>query len=245
MAQISKAQCIELVTAPGFFLERDAARAWDRSVLAFGKTVILTGAWRSLQIQVELFDSELHPRTGRYVRGNRAGQRGFTTDVRGRLANGELYRGSWWTRKAGTAAAAVPGTSNHGAGLSTDVATSRRPGDPGRDVAVVFTAFTDPDRLQFLRVAAEHGWYDTEGRSVGELWHLTYYPARDQHRGQAPTKGFLMALTDKEQKELLDSVRELRAGTAPGVNMPWKDDNGKQAKYTLRSALAWIASKLQ
>jgi hypothetical protein len=183
--QISKSQCIELQSNPGYYLLRDAAYAWDRANAAFGKRVLISGAWRSYETQEKLFDGEKYPNQdpqyGRYLRGNRAGQRGFTNDVRWWPA-----KGSYWTRKEGSAAAAVPGTSNHGGGLAVDVKTRREAGDPPYTEAVIFGSWTDADRTRFLRVAAEHGWYDDEGRSVGELWHLTYYPERDKHRGQKP-----------------------------------------------------------
>lgn len=57
-------------------------------------------------------------------------------------------------------------------------------------------------------------------------------------------EGPFMALSNAEQKELLEKVRELAAGTSPKVDMPWNDDKGKPEKYTLRSALKWIASKV-
>ncbi|HEV6951964.1 MAG TPA: M15 family metallopeptidase [Promicromonospora sp.] len=206
MAQISKSQCIELQSNPGYYLERDAAYAWDRACAEFGKQVIITGAWRSYETQVQIFDSEKHPSTGRYVRGNRAGQRGYTADVRGREADGSLYRGSWWTRKAGTAAAAVPGTSNHGSGRAVDVKTRREKGDPGHETAVIFAGWNDEDRKRWLRIAAKHGWADDEGRSVGEHWHQTYYPERDQHRGEKPKKTIqedqMSATTERQIDEL-------------------------------------------
>jgi hypothetical protein len=216
MAQVALKDCTQLKSNPGFYLRDDAAKAWDRAVAAFGKSVLLTGAWRSLETQVKLFDGEKFPNQtpqyGRYSRGDRRGQVGYTTDVRG------VYRGSYWTRKAGTAAAAVPGTSNHGGGVSVDVKTRREKGDPGYETAVVFTSFGDADRLAFLKVANEHGWYDTEGRQVNEHWHLTYYPALDKHRGQtAPEasipnteEGFLMALNDRDQEALLWTARETK-----------------------------------
>lgn len=153
----------------GLVLRADAALAWERAVAKFGRAVLVTGAWRSLDSQVWLF-------TARYVQGNHSGKPGFTNDVR--KWNGVVY-----TRKAGTAAAAVPGTSNHGGGVAVDVKTGRGPGDPASPVAVVFTGWSDPDRAEFLTVAAEFGWADDEGRAVDEFWHLTYYPDRDKHRG--------------------------------------------------------------
>jgi len=199
--QISKTQCIELLSNPGFFLSKNAAYAWDRTILEFGKDVLLTGAWRSYATQVELFDSELSSK-GRYVRGNHAGKKGFTDDVRGRTANGSLYRGSWWTRKAGTAAAAVPGTSNHGSGVAVDVKTKREAGDPSYDEAVIFSGFSDEDRLRFLKIAAKNGWYDAEGREVNEHWHITWYEDKDQFKGQAPKK--------TEEEEDMLTIEEIK-----------------------------------
>jgi hypothetical protein len=174
MAQIAASQCTNLSTAPGFYLRDDAARAWDRAVTAYGKRVLLTGAWRSLETQERLFDRVKYPSTGRYLPGRTSPYGDY-----------RRYKGQVWGRVVG-AAAAVPGTSNHGSGLAVDVKTSRSAGDPAYPKAVVFTSFNDPDRLAFLKVAAAHGWADDEGRSVGELWHLTYYPARDKHRGEKP-----------------------------------------------------------
>lgn len=182
--QIALSSCTELRSNPGFYLRSDAQKAWDRSCAAFGKIVIITGAWRSYETQEKLFDGEKFPNQapqyGRYLRGNRSGQRGFTNDVRWWPA-----KNSYWTRKDGTAAAAVPGTSNHGGGISVDAKTRREKGDPSYDTHVIFAGWNDVDRTRFLRVAAEHGWADDEGEQVGEHWHLTYYPDRDKHRGEA------------------------------------------------------------
>lgn len=175
--QINRSQGIELVSNPGFVLDDNAALSWDRVIDEYGKGVILTGAWRSYEDQVKFFDSEKYPQTGRYVRGNMSGWAGYTNDVRG------PYRGSYWTRRAGTAAAAVPGTSNHGSGRAVDVKTRRDASDPPYSRAVVFTSFDDPDRIRFLKIAAKHGWYDTEGKSVGEHWHLTWYEHLDEFLG--------------------------------------------------------------
>lgn len=168
MSQISLSQCIEIKSIPGFYLEPFAARSLDRALKEFGKTLILTGAWRSLQRQIELF-------TARYVKGNHAGKPGFTDDVRN-------WNGSPWTRKKGTAAAARPGTSNHGSGRAIDVKTHRNSNDPPHSQAVIFSGWNDADRLRFLRVAKKHGWDDAEGHGVNEHWHITYYPSLDQHR---------------------------------------------------------------
>lgn len=170
--QITAAQCQPLTTSPGLALRADAATAWDAACTAFG-TVLLTGAWRSYETQERLFRE-------RYVPGNHRGKPGYTSDVR-------TWQGQPWTRRAGTAAAAVPGTSNHGGGIAVDVKTRRSAGDPLYPQAAVFTSFKDPDRTRFLQVAAPYGWADDEGRSVQEYWHLTYYPGRDKHPSTAAT----------------------------------------------------------
>lgn len=234
MVQISKSQCIELRSNPGFYLEKNAAHAWDRATAAFGKIVLISGAWRSYDIQVQLFDSELFPNTGRYVRGNHAGKKGFTNDVRG------VYRGSYWTRKAGTAAAAVPGTSNHGAGLSVDALTDRDDDDLPYSQAVIFAGWEDEDRKRFLRIAKEHGWDDDEGQSVDEFWHLTYYIARDQHRGEAvpkpPTQEEVdMDANDKQvAADTLEILKDLRDGKVPTVPISMARDS---ETVTTRAAL--------
>lgn len=199
VAQISRGQAYPLASNPGYYLRKDAAQAWDRATVDFGKTVLISGAVRYYDVQLEIFED-------RYRRGNLAGRAGYTNDVRWWPA-----KGSYYTRRAGTAAAAVPGTSNHGGGVAVDVKTSRSAGDPGHDTAVVWSTWNDADRTRFLKVAAEHGWDDDEGRQVNEVWHLTYYPARDKHRGQAVPKKetFLMALSNREQETLADTVRKL------------------------------------
>lgn len=167
--QVGKADCVPL-SEFGHFLRADAAAAWERARAAFGRRVLLTDSWRSLAVQEKIF-------LERYHRGDLRALPGYTGDVR-------VWQGQQWTRRLGTAAAAVPGTSNHGGGLAVDVKTRRAAGDPGCDVAVVFTSFSDPDRLAWLAAAKEHGWADDEGRAVSEPWHMTYYPSRDKWRNK-------------------------------------------------------------
>lgn len=166
-SQISASQSRELKSNPGFRLRPDSAAAWDRAVKAFGKGVLLTGALRSYETQRRIFTERYERRAWPY--------RGPFGDVR-------KWNGRRYVRVRG-AAAAVPGTSNHGSGDAVDVKTRRSAGDPGHDKAVVFTSWNDRDRVRFLKVAAKHGWADDEGRRVNELWHLTYYPAKDRRRG--------------------------------------------------------------
>jgi hypothetical protein len=176
-------------------LRADAAAAWDRAAAAFGRRVILTGSWRSYETQERLFRD-------RYRQGNHRGKSGYTTDVR-------YWQGQPWTRLTGTAAAAIPGTSNHGGGVAVDVKTRRDASDPPATEAVVFTGWADEDRTAFLAAAAAHGWCDDEGRSVGEHWHITYYAERDRHRDQpAPTPPTQTPTTPHVQA---DDMRDLIA----------------------------------
>lgn len=50
---------------------------------------------------------------------------------------------------------------------------------------------------------------------------------------------------DDMSPELEKMIREIHAGTAPQVDMPWKDAKGKTVKYTVRSALKWIAAQVR
>ena len=113
-----QAQPITALGGEKLLLRPDAAVAWDRACKKFGKGVLLTGALRSGAVQEVIFRQ-------RYVMGNHRGKPGYTNDVR-------EWNGRPWTRRAGQAAAAVPGTSNHGTGCAVDVKTSRAAGDPPR-----------------------------------------------------------------------------------------------------------------
>lgn len=191
------------LTAPfstNFVLRTDAAIAWDRAVKKYGKAVLLTGAWRSQDTQVKIF-------TERYVRGYHKGKPGFTDDVR-------KWNGQLWTRRKGTASAAVPGTSNHGGGIAVDVKTARYPGDPAWPTAVIFVGFNDEDRRAFLKVAAEFGWEDAEGRSINEPWHLTYNAKADKWRGEKypPSQGHLTEQDIRRWERALGIPYHLRTG---------------------------------
>lgn len=75
----------------------------------------------------------------------------------GPLGDRRFWPGHGWYVRWTGAAAAVPGTSNHGWGCAVDVAN--------------LGGFGTVRYLQFAEVAAEVGWTNTEGRSIGEHWH--------------------------------------------------------------------------
>lgn len=71
----------------------------------------------------------------------------------------------WWVKKPGVAAAAVPGTSNHGWGLAVDCG-EENDGDKGTE------SFTTPT-LSWLKVHAHSFGFSWEIQS--EPWHLRYW----------------------------------------------------------------------
>lgn len=69
------------------------------------------------------------------------------------------WKGQYWYRKPGYAAAAVPGTSNHGDGTTADF----------RDLG----GYSGKRFKQLASVAPRHGWDNVEGKKVREYWHWT------------------------------------------------------------------------
>ena len=152
----------------GVDLTKAAANSANRLnalyALLHGKRLTATDGYRSLAIQKKIF-------LERYAKGSLAGKAGYTTDV-------SSYLGAAYTRRTGTAAAAIPGTSNHGLGLALDI-----------------SALGGFDGAAFKRleaIAADYGWTNTEGRSVGESWHWVYSRAHDKRR---PVKYVVKAKT--------------------------------------------------
>lgn len=134
----------EVPSMPGAFLRPDVAVSWE-AVRAdvhreFGWWPAITStvdAYRPYSVQERIFRQRYTP--------------DVVTGIDPRQWNGRV----WW-RRAGFAAAAVPGTSNHGMGTTVDVAGMRYGS----------TRFN-----QFSKVAAKHGWSNAEGRTVNEAWH--------------------------------------------------------------------------
>jgi hypothetical protein len=192
-------------------LRADAAESWNRAraeVLAKTGIVLTVRGWnRSLADQEKFFFQ-------RY----KAGKASPFGDYR-------VYKGVRYGRTNG-AAAAIPGTSNHGWGLAVDVVDF---GGVGQ--------WNHPRRVAAIGILKKHGWTDDEGRGkIQEPWHLVYNPAKDQRKGTAnkpadnkKEEGFLMALSDRDQeavlwnlREILSAVREIKSVT----NVKIKDGNG-------------------
>ena len=148
-----------LTAQPDAFLRRDAAEAWNRGRqtsspgrASCSRCAAGTAPWA---------EQERESSSSSGTRPPQATGDGPYDDVR------------WWNGRRyvryGTAAAAIPGTSNHGWGLAVDVI------DYGN-----VRQFDYPRRALTFPILARHGWTDAEGRgSIQEPWHLVYDPTRD------------------------------------------------------------------
>lgn len=144
---IAAADRIGLRTASGQQLVGAAAAAWDAlsdAVLArYGWRPALTDSYRPLAVQERIFRERYR------VQWIGSGKYG---DVR-------WWKGLRWVRVTG-AAAAVPGTSNHGDGEAVDV--------------TALGGFYATRYKQLASLAGDYGWDNHEGRSIGEAWHWTF-----------------------------------------------------------------------
>lgn len=98
------------------------------------------------------------PKSGNYYAQTETFLRRYTLAASGVGPFGDVryWNGLRYVRTNG-APAAVPGTSNHGWACAADVAD--------------LLSFTSARYRQFAEVAAEAGWSNAEGRSIGEFWH--------------------------------------------------------------------------
>lgn len=144
--QISLDQTVGCRTA-GIRLRADAAASFDlvsdELHRVYGWRLAPTDGWRSFAIQQKIFLERYEARTVGY---------GPYGDVR-------YWSGVRYVRVRG-AAAAVPGTSNHGGGIAIDA---------GAGVNSYGTRWN-----QFAEIATARGWSHSEGRSVNEPWHWVY-----------------------------------------------------------------------
>lgn len=154
--QVARADTVALATAPGQRLLPAAAAAWDTAARAcqmlHGWMPTLTDSFRPYEVQERIFKQRYTTAYTQYAKGK--------VDAR-------EWQGRIWYRRPGYAAAAVPGTSNHGGGVAVDA------GRGGQS----FLRFDDPYRKAFLAIAKPLGWTDDEGRAVSEPWHLRWSSA--------------------------------------------------------------------
>jgi len=153
-----KLSASQLVTTPGqaggadVRLLAPAARAWKALVAAAArdghvlKVATPDRSYRPYASQEAIFRARYTPhRTPGY--GRRYWQR------------------RWWSKKPGVAAAAKPGTSNHGWGIAVDVG-EESDGDTG-------TESLDAGTLTWLKIHAHRFGWSWELQS--EPWHLRYW----------------------------------------------------------------------
>lgn len=181
--QISSRDTVALRTAAGHRLRSDAAASWDRlsdAIAArYGWRPAPTDSWRSVAVQESIFRQRYQTTPIQYAAGK--------TDRR-------LWDGRYWYRKPGTAAAAVPGTSNHGGGTAVDAG-------PG------VNSYTHARWAQFASLAGAHGWDNTEGKTVNEPWHWVHNPRNDRYAGTTPATSQEDDMTP-EQDAMLREVRD-------------------------------------
>jgi len=136
-------------------LREDAADSWNRAradVLRQTGLVLTVRGWNRSIADQERFFFE------RYEKGKYSPYGDYRS-----------YKGATYGRVRG-AAAAIPGTSNHGLGTTVDVVDFGSVGE-----------FDNARRQASIAILRRHGWDDTEGRSVSEPWHLVYVPSQDTH----------------------------------------------------------------
>lgn len=215
----------------GHRLRADAAVSWLRLCNYFGREIKLTDSYRPLALQKKIFLERYTPA--------KVGVGPFG-DVR-------FYAGVRYVRVRG-AAAAVPGTSNHGLGLALDVADGVNTGK-----GQVW------DWLN--RYAGVFGWFNpdwakayTAGGKVNpsyEPWHWEYNPARDTKRNE-PLEGVVAGQTAKEtvrewdemasKDEIKQAMMEV-LGSTDIAGAVWTRDFGGQGKP--EDIAWWILKNLQ
>lgn len=168
----------------GGYLTTAAANSFERLRLAGardGVNVTITStadAYREYAIQERIFTERYIPTYTEYAPGK--------VDKR-------YWQGRYWFRRRGTAAAAVPGTSNHGWAIAIDIAN--------------VGGFNSTFYRWLSNNAPALGWSNDEGRSVGEAWHWTYKSGSDGGGGTAPSP----TPTPEEEDDMLTAAEVANA----------------------------------
>lgn len=185
------------------YLRKDAAASYNRAraeVLAKTGVVLAVRGWNRTLAEQEQFFHE------RYVPGL------ASADQRWHVHDGV---GRWYGLKKGSAAAAIPGDSNHGWAIALDIVDF---GGVGQ--------WNHPNYLAAWPILAEHGWTETEGRgSIQEPWHKVYEPALDQHKNDpTPTEDDMVTAQDRQ--EIADAAAKavwgykFQAAQSDGARIP-------------------------
>lgn len=203
---------------PTVRLVEPAARAWRAmTAAAFADGVVLkatstSDTFRPYAVQERIFRE-------RYT----------TTPISGRRPR--EWNGRRWYQKPGTAAAAVPGTSNHGWALAVDTGTERD-GDAG-------TEPIDQRTLDWLLDHAEDFGWSWELQS--EPWHLRYFAGDDIPAAVlAHEEDDMFTPEDRERLRRVEEKLDELDNTAAG----WATIDGKRSK-DVRSLIGRIGDALK
>lgn len=170
----------------GGFLQANAAywfEQWRIAAAKAGHNLTITSvadAYRNYAIQERIF-------LERYTPQKTGG--GYYNDVR-------WFNNVRYVRKQGYAAAAIPGTSNHGKGLAVDLKSV----GAEKGAYYQWLASTGPS----------YGFTNTEGRSVNELWHWVH-DNRAKPVAPAPTPPAIPNLPEVDE----DMLFRIRVNSSP------------------------------
>jgi hypothetical protein len=199
---LTTSQRTALKSAPGQQLEDRAAASWDRlwdaMVSKHAWPMVLTDSYRPRSVQVEIFLDRYRPQaTGSGPYG----------DVR-------YYNGRRYVRVKG-AAAAIPGTSNHGWGRAVDIT----------DVG----GFNSARYRALAQTAGYYGWSNSAGKTIGEYWHWEYTAANDKSASKAPPKTVKVTTAD---------IKAMQRAVHTDDDGVWGAGTDKNA-LSVREASAW------
>lgn len=179
-----------VMTTAGVRLRSDAAASYERLSKEFNKVhgpMYVSDGYRARNdggnfSQEAIFLDRYRPQAS----GN-----GPFNDVR-------WYNGKRYVRHK-SAAAAVPGTSNHGWGVAADFASG------------INASFTSPQYRWMAQNGPSHGWTNTEGRGINEPWHWVYNPANDQYRNSGGGESVVTPTPPSEEDDMTpDQAAQLK-----------------------------------
>ena len=147
------------------------------------------------------------------------------------LPGRKKWIGKWWSKKSGVAAAAVPGTSNHGWGLAVDLG-EENDGDIGAE------SLTSPT-LQWLLAKAHLFGFSWELQS--EPWHVRYVAGDSipqaviEFETRFGTPQVKVNPSNKDQRIVLYFVKT----PVFGLPISWWDGWGSTSAISPETAIRW------
>jgi hypothetical protein len=182
------ADVLTKLTTPGYLMS-PAAKSFER----LKRDAATTGtdhpaeAYRSLAEQERLFFQNYQPTFVEYAPGK---------------FDRRVYKTKAYYRKPGFAAAAIPGTSNHGLGSTVDWQN--------------LGGYDSTAWKAFAARASRHGWNNIEGKEVDEPWHWTYVESNDQYKETGMELTDLMTLSSWANAQLPGDSDKMTVNAALG-----------------------------